>query len=98
MDNALLFSDSFSISLILDTYRSDQFTIVKSTDDINKHKVSFNGKDYLIDMSLSGDAAWLTCERGQLGNKIQFFYTRSLYSIFREKKFDTFELYKFVLF
>jgi len=29
MDNALLFSDSFSVRLILDTYRSDQFTIVK---------------------------------------------------------------------
>jgi len=30
MDNALLFSDSFSVRLILDTYRSDQLTIVKS--------------------------------------------------------------------
>ena len=28
MDNILLFSDSFSIRLILDTYRSDRFTIV----------------------------------------------------------------------
>ncbi len=45
-------------------------SIVKSTDAINKHKVSLNGKNYLIDMSLSGDAAWLTCERGQLGKKI----------------------------
>jgi hypothetical protein len=29
MDNALLFSDSFSVILILDTYRSDRFMIVK---------------------------------------------------------------------
>ncbi len=29
MDDALLFSNSISIRLILDTYRSDQFTIVK---------------------------------------------------------------------
>jgi len=39
MDNALLFSDSFSVRLILDTYRSDQFTIVKS---VGEHQPSLS--------------------------------------------------------
>ena len=30
MDNAIMFSESFSIRMILDTERSDQFMIVKS--------------------------------------------------------------------
>ncbi len=40
--------------------------IVKSTSTLNKKKVSLNGRDYIIEMSLSGDADWLTTERGQL--------------------------------
>ncbi len=40
--------------------------IVASTRTLNKNKVSLNGRDYIIEMSLSGDADWLTTERGQL--------------------------------
>jgi len=40
--------------------------IVTSTRTLNKKKVSLNGRDYIIEMSLSGDADWLTTERGQL--------------------------------
>ncbi len=57
-------------------------SIVISTAAINKKNVSLNGKDYLIDMSLSGDAAWLTCERGQLGITKFYFITLDLCIIF----------------
>jgi len=39
MDDAIMFSDSFSFRLILDTYRSDQFTIVKS---VGEHQPSLS--------------------------------------------------------
>ncbi len=56
MDNALLFSDSFRVTLILDTYRSERFNIVKSVGEhqLNLPRRIFRPISLLPGISMSG--------------------------------------------